>query len=130
MPVHRAVLVEGLLEQVQADAVLPQQAPGRRTGVGGQLQHGGQVVGQLAAVHCVPGGPVRGGEVEQGLAAVAGVAGGVVAQVQAAAAAQVEQVDVLGRQGGRVEGRPVVGDPAERVAEADRQLGQRRPDRR
>ena len=91
-----------LAQQVEADPVLAQQPPARVAGARGQIQHGRQVVGQFAAVDLEPGRLVGGGELHQRLAALAGVAGGVVGQVQAAAPAEVEQLDVFGGERGRV----------------------------
>ena len=66
--------------------------PGRRRG---ELADDGEVVGQFAGDEARARRPVGVGEPQQRHAALAGVAVGVIGQVEAAAAAQVEGVDVV-----------------------------------
>src|SRR5690606_19235905 len=93
-------------EQVQADAVLAQQAPAGPVD-GGEVEHGGQVVRQFSVDNFQSCRPVHVREAGEGLTPAAGVARGVVRQVQAASAAEVEQLHVLDGQRVRVGGGPV-----------------------
>jgi hypothetical protein len=86
-------------QQLDRRAVLRQQrlaVPFRRQRR--EREHDGQVVGQLGRVHRQPGGAVELLEPQQRHAALARVAVGVIAEVQAGAAAQVEGLHVTRRQ--------------------------------
>ncbi|CKQ35268.1 Uncharacterised protein [Mycobacterium tuberculosis] len=83
---------------------VPAQQPSPRLGVDGrgEFEHHRQEVRGLAARWCDVGAAVGLGEGQHLPAAVAGVAGGPVGQVQGGAASQVEGVDVAGRRGQRI----------------------------
>ena len=60
------------------------------------------MIGQFPAGQLEPGGPVGGGELQQGHAALAGVTAAVVGEVGAAPAAQVEGADVVTPEGAKL----------------------------
>ena len=95
-------------QQLEAGAVLEQQPPAApRVAGGGELQHdarGGRAARRRSSAK--PGAPVGLLEPQQRHAALAGVAVGEVGQVQAAAPAEVEGLDVVGRPARAAGSRP------------------------
>ncbi len=110
MPVRRVAFAQGGEQELQPRPVLVEQR-GPRVVQRGELQQHRQEVGQFV-LHQLPAGhPVTLLQRGQRLAAPAGVAVGVVGQVEAAAPLQVERLHVVG---GQLAGAQLRGERQER----------------
>src|SRR5215218_6777606 len=116
------LLLEGEPDGLQSGPMLAQQ-PLAASGVaqGGELQDDGEVVGQLVVVEREPRPSVEVLALQQRHAALAGVAVREVREVEAAAAAQVERLDVLGLLLPEGTGLDVVEEAPKRAGELGRQ---------